>query len=64
VPPGIYHISTSTGKLLGRVPIGEDLITNLAFGGADGKTVYVTAGKTLYQFQATVAGQVAWPKWQ
>jgi gluconolactonase len=62
VPPGIYHIS-SQGKLLGRVPIGEDLITNLAFGGPDGRTVHVTAGKTIFTFRAPVAGQVAWPKW-
>lgn len=62
VPPGIYRISPQ-GKLLGRVPIGEDVLTNLAFGGPDGKTVYVTAGKTLYTFRAPVAGQVAWPRW-
>ena len=62
VPPGLYQISPQ-GKLLGRVPIGEDVLTNLAFGGPDGKTIYVTAGKTLYTFQAPVAGQVAWPKW-
>lgn len=64
VPTGIYHICTKSGKLLGRVPIGEDVITNLAFAGPDGKTVYVTAGKTLYTFPTSVAGQVAWPKWQ
>jgi gluconolactonase len=64
VPPGIYHIETSTGKLLGRVPIGEDVLTNLAFGGPDGRTVYVTAGKTIYTFQAPTPGQVAWPKWK
>jgi gluconolactonase len=63
VPPGLYHISPQ-GKLLGRVPIYEDVITNLAFGGPDGKTVYVTAGKTLYTFRAPVAGQVAYPKWK
>lgn len=63
VPPGIYHISPS-GKLLGRVPIGEDVLTNLAFAGDDGRTVYATAGKTLYTFRAPVPGQVAWPKWK
>jgi gluconolactonase len=62
VPTGIYRI-TPDGELLGRVPIGEDVLTNLAFGGPDGKTVYVTAGKTLYTFRSPVAGQVAWPKW-
>lgn len=64
VPTGIYYIETSTGKLLGRIPIGEDAITNLAFGGPDGKTMYITAGKTLFTLRAPVAGQVAWPKWK
>lgn len=64
VPTGIYHIETSTGRLLGRVPIGEDVITNLAFGGPDGRTVYVTAGKTIFTFRAAVAGQTAWPVWK
>jgi len=63
VPTGIYYVETSTGKLLGRIPIDEDVITNLAFGGPDGKTLYVTAGKTLFTLRAPVAGQVAWPKW-
>lgn len=56
VPAGVYVISPQ-GKLLGRIPIPEDLITNLAFGGPDGKTLYVTAGKTLYQFPVTVGGK-------
>ncbi|MCE9606928.1 MAG: SMP-30/gluconolactonase/LRE family protein [Planctomycetia bacterium] len=62
VPTGIYQVSPQ-GTLLGRIPIGEDVITNLAFGGADGKTLYVTAGKTLFTLQVPVAGQVAFPKW-
>lgn len=62
VPPGIYHISPQ-GKLLGRIPIAEDVLTNLAFGGPDGRTLYITAGKTLYTLRAPVAGQVAFPKW-
>lgn len=63
VPPGIYVISPD-GKLLGRVPIPEDVITNLAFGGRDGRTVYVTAGKTLFTFRTTNPGQVAYPKFE
>lgn len=62
VPPGIYHISPQ-GKLLGRIPIAEDVLTNLAFGGPDGRTLYITAGKTLFTLRAPVAGQVAYPKW-
>lgn len=55
VPPGVYVISPE-GKLQGRIPIVEDLITNVAFGGPDRKTLYVTAGKTLYKFGINVAG--------
>lgn len=58
VPAGVYVISPE-GKLLGRIPIPEDLITNLAFGGAESKTLYVTAGKTLYRFPVNVSGHSA-----
>ncbi len=60
VPPGVYVISPA-GQLLGRIPVGEDLITNLAFGGADRKTLYVTAGKTLYCIPVEVAGYALFP---
>jgi gluconolactonase len=56
VSAGVYVISPA-GKLLGRIPIPEDLITNVAFGGPDRKTLYVTAGKTLYRFPVKVAGR-------
>jgi gluconolactonase len=57
VPAAVYVISPD-GKLLGRIPVPEDLITNLAFGGPDHKTLFVTAGKTLYKFPVNVAGNV------
>lgn len=63
VPPGIYKISPS-GQLLGRIAIEEDVITNLAFGGPDGRTVYITAGKTLFTARVDTPGQVAFPKWK
>ena len=44
------------GKLLGRIPIPEDLITNLAFGGPDRKTLYVTAGKSVFKVPLAVTG--------
>ncbi|MDG2380420.1 MAG: SMP-30/gluconolactonase/LRE family protein [Pirellulaceae bacterium] len=62
VPPGVYLIEPD-GELKGRIPVYEDVITNLAFGGPDGKTLYVTAGKTLLKTRVTVPGQVAYPEW-
>ena len=52
---GIYVISPA-GTLLKFIPIPEDLITNNAFGGPDMKTLYVTAGKTLYSMRMEIAG--------
>ena len=52
---GVYVISP-TGKLVKYIPIPEDFITNNAFGGPDMKTLYVTAGKTLYKVRTDVAG--------
>ena len=52
---GVYVISPQ-GKLLEFIPIPEDFITNNAFGGADMKTLYVTAGKTLYKIRTEIAG--------
>lgn len=60
VPAGVYVISPS-GTLLGRIPIPEDLITNLAFGGPERKTLYVTAGKTVYRFPVKVSGYTVHP---
>ncbi len=52
---GVYVISPQ-GKLLKFIPIPEDFITNNAFGGSDMKTLYVTAGKTLYKVRTEIAG--------
>ena len=60
VPTGVYVISPK-GELMGRIPIGEDVITNLAWGGPDKKTLYVTAGKTLFKIQTAVAGYSLYP---
>jgi gluconolactonase len=63
VPPGVY-ILTPQGELKARIPIPEDVITNLAFGGRDGRTLYITAGKTLFKTRVAIPGQVAYPKWR
>ena len=53
--PGI-HVISPTGKLLKYYPINEDTITNCAFGGPDMKTLYVTAGKTLFEIRTEIKG--------
>lgn len=52
---GVYVISPA-GKLLRFIPVPEDTITNTAFGGAEMKTIYITAGKTLFQIANDVPG--------
>ena len=63
VPTGIFVV-TPDGEMLGRIPVPEDLITNLAFGGPDLKTLYIVAGKTLYSIRVNVAGHLVYPKLQ
>ncbi len=53
--PGI-HVISPAGKEIEYIPIPEDTVTNCAFGGPDMKTLYVTAGKTLYRVRTKVAG--------
>jgi len=57
VLPGIYVI-TPQGELRGRLPIPEDVVTNVTFGGDDLRTLYVTAGRTLYSLRVNVPGYV------
>ena len=60
VPPGVYVI-TPGGKLLGRIPIPEDLCTNLAFGGPGRRTLFVTAGKSIYRVPRAASGYSLYP---
>ncbi|MBI4607018.1 MAG: SMP-30/gluconolactonase/LRE family protein [Planctomycetes bacterium] len=57
VPAGIYVVSPA-GRLLGRIPIPEDTVTNLTYGPPDRKTLYVTAGRNRYQVAIEVEGFV------
>lgn len=52
---GIYVFDTD-GKLLTFAPITRDETTNCAFGGEDGKTLFVTAGGTLWKIRTSVSG--------
>ncbi|MEX0678973.1 MAG: SMP-30/gluconolactonase/LRE family protein [Pirellulales bacterium] len=55
------HVISPEGKLLGRIPIPEDVLTNLTFAGPEMKTLFVTAGKTLFQFETQVSGYSLYP---
>ena len=57
---GIYVLSAE-GKLLAFLPVPRDEVTNCAFGGDDQKTLYITAGGTLYSIRTTTQGRVVWP---
>jgi gluconolactonase len=52
---GIY-VFRPDGHLATFVPVGEDLITNVAFGGPSRKTAFVTAGKTIFSIASDVVG--------
>jgi gluconolactonase len=60
VKGGIYVLSPE-GKLLSFLPVPRDEVTNCAFGGEDRKTLYVTAGGTLYSIRTTTPGRLVWP---
>jgi gluconolactonase len=50
------HVISPQGKLIRFIPIPEDTITNTAFGGPDRKTLFITAGKTLFRVRVDVPG--------
>jgi len=53
--PGGLWILSPTGKHLGTI-VGPEHPHNLAWGGADGKTLYLTAQTGLYRIRLSVAG--------
>ncbi len=53
-PGGVWIISPQ-GKHIGTL-LAPERLTNLAFGGADGKTLYVTSFKALYRIRLKTAG--------
>jgi gluconolactonase len=60
VKGGIYVLSPE-GKLLAFLAVPRDEVTNCAFGGDDLKTLYITAGGTLYSVRTITPGRVVWP---
>ena len=58
---GIYVFSPE-GQLLEFVAIPRDETTNCAFGGEDLKTLFVTAGGSLWSLRTTTPGNPVWPR--
>lgn len=56
---GVYVFSPE-GKTLAFIAVPESP-TNVEFGGDDGKTLYITAGKSLYRINTTMTGFRLWP---
>lgn len=56
---GIYVFSPE-GKLLKFIPIPRDETTNCAFGGKNLKTLFVTAGGTLWSIDLNTPGNTIW----
>jgi sugar lactone lactonase YvrE len=52
---GGIHVFDSKGVKLGLIPVPENP-TNLAWGGKDGKTMYVTARTSVYEIRVKIAG--------
>jgi len=48
------------GKIEAMIPTPEDP-ANVEFGGEDGKTLYICAGKSLYRINTTMTGYRLWP---
>jgi gluconolactonase len=61
VKGGIYVLSPG-GKLLTFLAVPTDEVTNCAFGGDDLKTLYITAGGTLYSIRTATPGRVVLPE--
>jgi gluconolactonase len=57
---GVYVFSRR-GKLLDFVAVPTDEVTNCTFGGDDLRTLFVTAGGTLYSIRTRTAGWLPWP---
>lgn len=60
---GVY-VFAPTGELLEFIPIPRDECTNCAFGGPDLRTLFVTAGGTLWSMQVREPGAPVWPRLQ
>ncbi|WEJ98819.1 MAG: SMP-30/gluconolactonase/LRE family protein [Candidatus Sphingomonas phytovorans] len=53
--PGGIRVITPQGRLLGQITLPE-VAANLAWGGADGKDLYITGSTSIYRLRTKVAG--------
>jgi gluconolactonase len=58
---GIYILNTA-GELLEFIPIPRDEVTNCAFGGPDLKTLFITAGGSLWSVPVSTPGRITAPR--
>jgi gluconolactonase len=54
--PGGIHVINTSGKLLGRIKIPGFHATNLAWGDADWKTMYITTFTGVYRLRVSIPG--------
>lgn len=59
-PKGGVYVLTPEGQAAGFIPVPESP-TNVEFGGPDRKTLYITAGTSLYRIATTLTGHHLWP---
>jgi gluconolactonase len=55
------YIFSPQGKLLEVIPTPENP-ANVEFGGEDGKTLFICAGRSLYRIKTTMTGFRLWPR--
>ena len=60
-PGGVYVLSP-TGKQLEFIPIPVDEVTNCAFGTPNLKTLFITAGGTLWSIEVDMPGRVSYER--
>ena len=61
-PTAAIYVFSPEGTLLTMAPIPRDETTNCAFGGDDLRTLFVTAGGSLWKLQTAVPGKPVWPQ--
>ncbi|MEO6229097.1 MAG: SMP-30/gluconolactonase/LRE family protein [Ferruginibacter sp.] len=57
--PGGIWILNASGKLLGKI-VTPERPANMAWGDADGKTLYMTAHKSIYKMRVETGGHFIW----